>query len=414
LIGTQSLGLCRGEQHLPSNRCWPGFIIEAGFRRRQVVLDRTPQEDVSLRPDLVRQDRQFVRAFALIREAIAQHAFPGAALAVTHRGALVALRGFGRFTYEDHAPEVQADTIFDLASITKVVATTAVAMLLYDRGSLSLEEPVAATLPAFVSLAPKHQKAWREAVTVGMLLAHSSGLPAYEKLFEFAKTRVELIHAAMTTRLVAAPGERAVYGDIGFILLGELLAKKAGLALNQFARQEIFRPLGMKRTRFSPPQDWVAQIPPTENDQKFRRRLVQGEVNDENAYVMGGVAGHAGVFAPATDLARFAECMLRRGSPLFGSSTMALFSRRQTSPSGTTRALGWDTPSRPESSSGRLFSLASFGHLGFTGTSLWIDPGRKLSVILLTNRTWPDRSSQLIREIRPAVHDAIVEALERD
>ncbi len=174
-------------------------------------------------------------------------------------------------------------------------------------------------------------------------------------------------------------------------------------------------PLGMKQTRFKPPPEWVLEIPPTEeDDQKIRHRVVQGEVNDENAYVMGGVAGHAGVFATAIDIARFAECMLRGGGPIIERETVKLFTRREASPAGTTRALGWDTPSRPESSAGRLFSLASFGHLGFTGTSLWIDPGRKLSVTLLTNRTWPDRSSQLIREVRPMVHDAIVEALEAD
>ena len=379
---------------------------------RQVSLDPSPQGRVSPRPDFSGQEKQFARAFAFIREAIAHRAFPGAALAVTHQGALVASEGFGRFTYSDDAPQVQAETIFDLASVTKVVATTAVAMLLYERGRLPLEEPVANTLPEFVSLAPKHQRAWREAVTVRMLLAHSSGLPAYEKLFEFATTREDLIHAAMTTRLAAAPGERAVYSDIGFILLGELLTKKADLALNLFARQEIFMPLGMRQTRFKPPLDRTGEIPPTEDDQKFRGRIVQGEVNDENAFVMGGVAGHAGVFAPATDVARFAECMLQGGWRIFNPETVKLFSRREASPVGTTRALGWDTPSRPESSSGRLFSLTSFGHLGFTGTSLWIDPGRKLSVTLLTNRTWPDRASQLIREARPRIHDAIVEALE--
>lgn len=333
-------------------------------------------------------------------------------MAVTYRGALVASWGFGRFTYQEDTPHVQPDTVFDLASITKVIATTAVAMLLYDRGKLSLDEPVARTLPEFVSLAPKHQAAWREAVTVRMLLAHSSGLPAYEKLFDFAQTRVDLIHAAMTTRLVAAPGERTVYSDIGFIVLGELLTRKAGLALDLFARQEIFMPLGMTQTRFKPPQDWIAGIPPTEDDREFRRQIVQGTVNDENAYMMGGVAGHAGVFASATDVARFAEGMLRGGRPILEPETVKLFTHHEPSPARTTRALGWDTPSRPESSSGRLFSLASFGHLGFTGTSLWIDPGRKLSVTLLTNRTWPDRSSQLIRGVRPMVHDAVVEALE--
>ena len=376
------------------------------------LLNSPLPEFVAPRPAFERQERQFARAFAVIRQAIAERAFPGAALAITYRGELVAAQSFGRFTHDEKSPAVQPETVFDLASLTKVVATTAVAMLLYDRDELLLDEPVAQTMPEFVTLAPKHQQATREAVTVRMLLAHCSGLPAYEKLFEFATTRQDLINAALTTRLTAAPGTHARYSDIGFIILGELLARKAGLALDSFALQEIFTPLGMRQTRFQPPEQWKAEIPPTEDDRKFRKRVIQGEVNDENAYVMGGVAGHAGLFAPAGDVARFAECMLRGGSPLLKRETVKLFTHCETSPPGTTRALGWDTPSQPHSSSGRLFSLVSFGHLGFTGTSLWIDPGRKLSVTLLTNRTWPDRASQLIRQVRPQVHDAIVEALE--
>ena len=378
----------------------------------EVALKQTSQQRAAPRPALADQEKQFARAFAIIREAIEQHAFPGASLAVTHRGSLVASRGFGCFTYEDGSPEVKAETVFDLASVTKVVATTAVAMLLYERHRLQLDAPLAKFLPEFVSLAPRHQQAAREAVTIRMLLAHSSGLPAYEKLFQFARSREELIRAALTTRLVATPGSRAEYSDIGFILLGEVLAQKADLPLDLFARQEIFTPLGMMRTRFNPPPEWKLEIPPTEDDHAFRRRIIQGEVNDENAFVMGGVAGHAGVFAPATDVARFAECMLRGGAPLYQPVTVKLFTRREETPAGTTRALGWDTPSLHESSSGRRFSQASFGHLGFTGTSLWIDPGRELSVTFLTNRTWPNRASQAIRQVRPLVHDAIVEALE--
>ncbi len=357
------------------------------------------------------QDKQFSRAFAILTEAIEQRAFPAAALAVTHNGSLIALRGFGRFTYEDDAPVVQADTIFDLASVTKVVATTAVAMLLYERGKLPLDIPLGHFLPDFVARAPRHQQATREAVTLRMLLAHSSGLPAYEKLFEFATSREELVRAALTTRLVTEPGTRAEYSDVGFILLGEVLARQADLALDLFARQEIFTQLGMVHTRFNPPTEWKPQIPPTEDDRAFRKRIIQGEVNDENASVMGGVAGHAGVFAPAIDIARFAECKLRRGAPILKSETVQLFTRRVDSPAGSSRALGWDTQS-PPASSGTLFSSGSFGHLGFTGTSLWIDPVRQLSVTLLTNRTWPNRASQGIRRVRPLVHDGIVEALE--
>jgi len=333
-------------------------------------------------------------------------------LAITHRGALVSSQGFGRFTYDEASPEVQAETIFDLASLTKVIATTAVAMLLYEGGKLPLDEPLATTLHEFLTLAPKHQLVWRAAVTIRMLLAHSSGLPAYEKLFQFAITHGDLVHAALTTPLRAAPGARADYSDIGFILLGILLQAKAGALLDAIAREQVFAPLGMTRTCFNPAPALKSEIPPTEDDRRFRNRVIQGEVNDENTYVMGGVAGHAGLFAPATDIARFAECMLHGGAPILQSETVKLFTRCESSPAGTSRALGWDTPSRPDSSSGRYFSSLSFGHLGFTGTSLWIDPGRKLSVTLLTNRTWPDRSPQLIREVRPRVHDAIVEALE--
>ncbi len=160
-----------------------------------------------------------------------------------------------------------------------------------------------------------------------------------------------------------------------------MLTRQAGLALDLFARQEIFTPLGMTHTRFNPPAEWKPQIPPTEDDRTFRRRIIQGEVNDENASVMGGVAGHAGVFAPAIDIARFAECMLHSGAPILKPETVQLFTRRVESPAGSSRALGWDTPSAP-ASSGTHFSAESFGHLGFTGTSLWIDPTRQLSVTL--------------------------------
>jgi CubicO group peptidase (beta-lactamase class C family) len=209
---------------------------------------------------------------------------------------------------------------------------------------------------------------------------------------------------------VALPGTKAEYSDVGFILLGRILERLARESLDTFCRREIFVPLNVPQTMFNPTLDLRVTIPPTEDDRTFRLRIIEGEVNDENASVMGGVAGHAGLFAPATDISRFAECMLRGGAPIFPPATVGLFTRRETSPPGTSRALGWDTPSNP-SSSGTHVSHRSFGHLGFTGTSLWIDPDRQLSVTFLTNRTWPDRSSQAIRYVRPAVHDAIVEAL---
>jgi CubicO group peptidase (beta-lactamase class C family) len=377
----------------------------------KVSLQQSPQSTIVLQPAYDEQQKRFARAFAILRDAIEQQAFPGAALAVAHQGRLIVSHGFGRFTYDDSAPQVARETVFDLASLTKALATTTMAMMLRERGSLNLDTPVSQLLSEFVTLSPPHQRARREAVTVRMLLAHSSGLPAYEKLFEFTHDRRELLRAAMTTPLTATPGSRAEYSDIGFILLGEILEHLAGEPLDQFAQREIFDRLGLARTWFVPPLEMRSQVSPTEDDRTFRKRVIQGEVNDENAWVMGGVSGHAGMFASAADLAIFAECLLKGGTPLVKPATLALFTRRDELPRGTSRALGWDTPSHP-SSSGTHFAPASYGHLGFTGTSLWIDPRRDLSVALLTNRTWPDRTSQRIREVRPLVHDAIVEAIE--
>jgi CubicO group peptidase (beta-lactamase class C family) len=307
---------------------------------------------------------------------------------------------------------VSRATLFDLASVSKVMATTTMAMILYDRGLLELGAPVAAIIPEFVGASPEaKQDSRRRDVTLRMLLAHSSGLPAYEKLFLKARTRDDLLHAAFTTPLTADPGSRAEYSDIGFIVLGAALERLSGKSLDRFCQRDVFGPLGMSSTAFNPPPEMRALIPPTVDDRAFRHRIIQGEVHDENASVLGGVAGHAGVFDNAEDVARFAHAMLNGGHPILRRETVSLFTRREGSPERTSRALGWDTPS-PPSQSGKYFSAASFGHLGYTGTSLWIDPERHLSVTLLTNRTWPDCSSQAIKTVRPKFHDAVIEALE--
>jgi CubicO group peptidase (beta-lactamase class C family) len=356
------------------------------------------------------QDGCFRNAFQIIEKAIVERAFPACLLAVTFRGELVAHRAFGHFTYDSGSPEVIATSLFDLASLTKVVATTAMAMLLYQRGVLDLEVPVASIVPEFVDWLGDDGGRRRE-VTVRMLLAHSSGLPAYEKLFLRAKSRDELLHAAFTTPLTAAPGSRAEYSDIGFIILGVALERLADESLDAFCQREVFGPLGMAHTTFNPTLDLKDSIPPTADDRSFRHRIIQGEVQDENASVLGGVAGHAGLFSTADDLAIFAHAMLNGGHPILRSSTIGLFTHRESAPEGTSRALGWDTPSMP-SQSGKYFPAGSFGHLGYTGTSLWIDPERQLSITLLTNRTWPDCQNQAIKKVRPALHDAVVEALE--
>lgn len=354
-----------------------------------------------LQQDFAAQETRFAGAFELLADGIRQQGMPGAALAVAHEHRLVAWKGFGRFTYAEDAPYVQRETVFDLASVTKAVATTSMAMLLYERGALKTGMKVREFFREF-------QDGGKRDVTIGMVLSHCSGLPAYEKLFLRCRTKQELIGAAAAAPLAYLPGERAVYSDLGFILLGEILERISGTTLNKFCDRNVFVPLGMSFSMFLPTHRSL--IPPTEDDRDFRHRVIQGEVNDENASVLGGVAGHAGLFANAYDLALFAECMLRQGAPVFQSETVRLFTTRRSSPSGTSFAVGWDTPS-PPSQSGALLSSQTFGHLGFTGTSLWIDPEKQLSITLLTNRTWPDRQSQAIKQLRPAVHDAIVRAL---
>jgi CubicO group peptidase (beta-lactamase class C family) len=356
------------------------------------------------------QDEVFESAFSILQEAIDQKAFPGAAVAVTHKGRLVALKALGRFTYEPNSPPVMPATLFDLASLTKVVATTAMAMVLYERGLLDLDTPATAIVPEFTLAAEKDLR--RSNVTMRMLLAHASGLPAYEKLFLKCRTREELLQAAFVTPLASYPATRAEYSDIGFIILGTALERLADEPLDRFCQREIFAPLGMANTTFNPPPKLREAIPPTADDQAFRHCVIQGEVQDENASILGGVAPQAGLFAPAVDVARFSQCMLDGGRPILRPETVALFTRRESAPVGTSRTLGWDTPSAP-SQAGKYFSENSFGHLGYTGTSLWIDPERQLSITLLTNRTWPDCSNWAIKQVRPRFHDAVVETLEK-
>jgi serine-type D-Ala-D-Ala carboxypeptidase len=359
--------------------------------------------------NFARQDDRFRGAFNILEKAIAARAFPACALAVTLGGDVIAHKALGRFTYDPDSPAVSASNLFDLASLTKVVATTAMAMILYERGLLDLDTQVTAVVPEFVDASDHDDE--RRQVTLRLLLAHSSGLPAYEKLFLRAPTREALLQAAFSTPLTAAPGTRAEYSDIGFIVLGVALERLADEPLDVFCQREIFGPLGMTHTTFNPATALKSSVVPTANDRSFRHRLIQGEVQDENASILGGVAAHAGLFATAEDLAIFAHSMLNGGYPILRPGTLELFSRREAAPLGTSRALGWDTPSSP-SQSGKCFSSRSFGHLGYTGTSLWIDPELQLSISLLTNRTWPDCQNQAIKQVRPAVHDAVIEALE--
>ena len=355
---------------------------------------------------------RFATACRVLDEAINARAFPGCAFGVLAGNEVVLADARGRFTYDEASPAVTPETVYDVASITKIAATTATVMLLHQRGLLRLETPLSELLPGFVVTRAPGDPARR--VTLRHLLAHNSGLPGYVEFFRTAATPDALLRACLELSLKAEPGARAEYSDPGFILLGKALEALTGEALAPWVRREIFQPLGLMATSFCPPAEARNLIPPTEEDTTFRHRLIQGEVQDENAWLLGGVAGHAGLFSNVPDLLYFAREILAAasnsgGARLFDATTVELFAQRQRPP-GSSRALGWDTPSE-NSSSGRHFSPQSIGHLGFSGCSLWIDLEAGIAVVLLTNRTWAGRQSQLIRQVRPAFHDAIREAL---
>lgn len=350
----------------------------------------------------------FSEAAKILEAAVAGGAFPGAAYGVLHPGGSV-IGAVGRFMYEDSSPAVHPETVYDIASVTKVVATTAMAMRLFERGILKLDQPLHEVVPEFVRNGPPASR--KPMVTMRMLLAHSSGLPAWAPLYLTCSTREGLLTACYAMELKEMPLRQAVYSDIGFILLGEAMERLAGESLDMFVSREILLNVGMPNTMFRPPTHLRNRIPPTEADMEFRKRLIQGEVQDENCFVLGGVGGHAGLFSNVPDLLRYAACILGREQELFWPETLQLFTTGEPEPSGTSRALGWDTPSPEHSSSGHFFSKRSAGHLGFSGASLWIDFERAIAVVLLTNRCWPTRENHAIRTVRPLFHDAVMRAL---
>lgn len=345
-----------------------------------------------------------------LEQAVERGAFPGAVLAVGLRGQVVYRTAVGAYGEDDRRP-VSDTTIYDLASLTKVVGLTTATMLLVAAGQLDLDAPVRHYLPAFAG-------AGKDQVTVRHLLLHASGLPAWRPLYQEAADAPAARALADTTPLEAPAGTRYTYSDLGAIVLTQVVEHLSGRRLDSLLAEQLFTPLAMSHTRFLPPPDWLPLIAPTERD-PWRGRVLRGEVHDENAARLGGVSGHAGLFSTAPDLARFALWLLDAyhdrlppgTRPRLPAPIVRMFVRRANEPAGSTRALGWDTFSREGGSGGHCLSATSFGHTGFTGTSIWIDPERDLVIILLTNRVHPTRENQLIREVRPAVADGVVRAI---
>ncbi len=369
-------------------------------RRDMTLVPSGPPEEVGFDAALLAEAR------GVVERHLEDKAYPGAVLAVGRGGRLALLQAFGKLSYEKDAAPVAIDTIYDLASLTKVVVTATAAMILADEDRIDLDKPVSAFVPRFRGGA-------KDRVTVVHLLTHSAGFDAVAPLYKELRGKQAFVERVVDLPLVYEPGTKSLYSDLGEILLGEVVERVAGEPLDAFARRRILEPLGMNDTSFRPEHALLPRIAPTEFD-PWRGRLLCGEVHDENAFAMGGVAAHAGLFGTASDLARFAQMLLNGGvydhHRIVSRAILERFTRRAGVP-GSSRALGWDTPS-PGSSAGTLLSARSFGHTGFTGTSVWIDPERGLFVILLTNRVHPSRDNDVLpRVVRAAVADAVVRAL---
>jgi CubicO group peptidase (beta-lactamase class C family) len=348
---------------------------------------------------------RFDAAGRLLDAAARTRAFPSAVAEVGCGTAAQWCHVCGALSYEPDAPPATADTVFDLASLTKVISTGTIIARLAARGALELDAPVGVWLPGWRGLD-------RAAVTIRQLLDHSSGLPSHVDLFKQCRDAAAFEAVIADVALAYEPGSQAVYSDLGFILLGFIIERAGGRSLrDQFADvADQLDPF----VDFLPPARMRDIIAPTERD-AWRGRVLQGEVHDENAYALGGVAGHAGLFGTAGAVGSFARAMLAslRAPNWIGTPE---FMRVCVSPSavpGSSRALAWDTM-RPTSSCGTLMSPTAVGHTGFTGTSLWIDWERDVYVVLLTNRVHPTRENAALVALRPQFHDAVMRALEED
>jgi CubicO group peptidase (beta-lactamase class C family) len=388
----------------------PTSASAAGTMTSAATVAFEPRRDPEVAPELAGFDAgRFARVDSVMRDALADGAAPGAALVVGRHGKLVRLRGYGRTGWDPFAPEVTDSTLYDLASLTKAMGTATVAIQMASEGRLLLDAPIHRYLREWPSRG-RHGE-----ITVRHLLAHSSGLPAGADLWPGWRPRGDIIASLARLRVFSRPGTRREYSDVGMILLGAVLEEVSGSRLDDLLEMRVVRPLQLRDTRFNPLTAHgeyggfaLAQIAPTEYDTYVRKTLVHGVVHDLNAWAMDGVAGHAGLFSSARDMAVYGQAMLDaahgRDNPLFATGTFLAWLQQQRVRG---RPLGWDVPDGQRSSAGLYFTTSSFGHTGFTGTSLWVDPERDVFVVLLTNRLNPSARNQRHVQLRRDVHDYV-------
>jgi beta-glucosidase-like glycosyl hydrolase/CubicO group peptidase (beta-lactamase class C family) len=354
------------------------------------------------------KDTLFAEAFAVLETAMRDSIFPGAQVAIVHDGKLLVNRGFGHQTYDPASPKIDTKSIYDLASVTKVIATTISAMRMWENNQLELDIPISSYLPKFTG-------GLKDKVTMRHLLTHSGGLHWWAPLWEKATNKQEALEYIYSLPLDYTPGDSMIYSDLGLILAGEVLRVISSKEMDELAADLVFKPLGLQNTMYNPPRSLLPRIVPTEIGGSMNRGLIHGEVHDENTFFLDGVSSHAGLFSTAEDLAVVAQMLLNGGiyahKRLLTPSTIRYWTKKQNIPAGSSRALGWDTPTPGKSTAGDYFGPNSFGHTGFTGTSIWVEPDRKVAIILLTNRVHPSRKRGGIYQVRRAFHNAVMKAL---
>ena len=354
-------------------------------------------------PSAAQPEDPFSAADAAIQQAIADHQIPGAVLLVGHAGKIVHLRAFALRVLEPRPEPMTLDTIFDIASLTKPFTAICV-MRLVEHGQVRLNDPVARYLPEFA-------RNGKQEITVRQLLTHFSGLPPDLDLKSPWNGREQALQLAYDTPPAIPPGSGFLYSDVNYIVLGELVARVSGMPLDRYATEHIFAPLKMDTTRFNPPEDWRPRIAPTEYDE--HGSLLRGVVDDPSARRMGGVAGHAGLFSTADDLARFAQAMLDHDSRLLSAASIdKMTTPQQPADSTVLRGLGWDIDSPFSTNRGELLPVGSYGHTGFTGTSIWIDPVTQTYIILLSNAIHPSGSNHAMVSLRTRVANAVAAGLD--
>jgi len=351
---------------------------------------------------------RFSPVFNLIEQGISDSVAPGMAVYIARQGTVHVARGFGRLTYKEQSPAVTKNTIFDLASLTKVTATLPIAMRMYEKNLLHLDKPISSYLPEF-------KGGLKDSARIRHLFTHEAGLKPFIPFWKELNNPDQRIKYMSAEPLIYSPGDSTVYSDLGFILLGEILEKLGRKSLNQLARDILFEPLTMVNTHFNPGDSLMAQIAPTEFDHHYRNRQIHGEVHDENAAFAGGVSGHAGLFSTVEDLGRYAQLLLSNGyldgHKIFTSSTIETFTSHADKIGYKKRALGWKMIENSDPTFGTHFSGKAFGHTGFTGTSIAIDPEYETIIILLTNRVYPSRENTKIYSFRRLFHDAVMKEL---